>query len=168
MRLGADKSEDEAVQTARVFLDAGADASAKTADGWTMLHLLGLFGNPGPRKETEAEQPTVDQEQFIDECEDGYFEESDYEHEEEDWDPYNRSTAASDLTRELLAKSSELRALVQHPARVSYSIEKATDYETRPPKDIGVYFPIIGWGKTWRRIKFYIYNRRADAASLGS
>lgn len=152
----ADKSEDEAVQTARVLLDAGADATAKTADGWTILHLLGLFGNPGPRKEADAEQPMVDQEQLIEECENGYFEESDYEGGEEDWDPYNRSTAASDLTRELLAKSSELQALVHHPARVSYSIEKATDYETRPPKDVDVYLPIIGWGS-------YLRERLRDA-----
>lgn len=52
--------------------------------------------------------------------------------------------------------SSKLRALVQHPAQVSYTIEKETDFKTRPPKEVDIYLPIIGCGS-------YLRERIGDA-----
>lgn len=69
---------------------------------------------------------------------------SDYEVEE--WDPYDRTTAAADLVRELLTASSELRALVHHPARVFYSTEKQMHFRSGSYEEVEVYVRSNGTG----------------------
>lgn len=61
------KSEDMAVETARCLLDANADPLIKTADGSTLLHLLGSFGNPGPVKEPQDEALKIEKKSSADE-----------------------------------------------------------------------------------------------------
>lgn len=129
-----------AIQTAQLLLDANADPLAKTDDGWTVLHLIGNFTNPGPSKESQNGEPKSLEELYPDMDE----EEREFCYEMDYWDPWDRTTAGTDLLEELLTASSELHALAQHPARVTYLI-KEDDFGTGETKQ--VYQPVRGCGR---------------------
>lgn len=138
------KTEDVAVQTSRLLLNAKADPLAKTQDGWTVLHLLGNFANPGPLKE---EVPNNDPETLLELYPESEFDEEDRRemYAEDYYDPYNRTTAGTDLARELLTESPELRAMIQSPARASYQMEKLWDFTNKEYAKVP--WPIHGWGR---------------------
>ena len=134
------KTEDMAIQTARLLLNAKADPLAKTKDGWTVLHLVGNFDNPGPSKETQDGDPKSLEELYPDMDEEG----RELAYEMDYWDPFDRTTAGTDFVRELLTELPELRALIQHRAQVSYFMEEDFDFSTRERKQ--VYRPFRTWG----------------------
>lgn len=134
------KTEDMAIQTARLLLNANADPLAKTDDGWTVLHLVGNFPNPRPSKNTQDGNPKNLEELYPDMDEEG----RELAYEMDYWDPYDRTTAGTDLVRELLTKSPEMQDLIQNRARVSYWMEDNYDFSTKERKQ--VYQPFRGWG----------------------
>lgn len=107
------KSEADAVKSARFLLHHGAGSDAVTAQGWSVLHVLGSYNDRKERRQRARDSIFMSVS----------GEDDDDEEEEEELD---ESASAAGLARELLHGTSELPP-IDSPAKVYYSAPSNED-----------------------------------------